>query len=350
MNETQKYYVSGHTAAGFVNYLSSNLNKVNNIIVLQHPSYKLKTDIITRTANVFKNKDGVEMLHHPLSSNYLEGTIIRNRSLAVVTEEIGSKLENANRIQLNSFTNINERGYTALSNAKNVYKKLANETYNYFAAGLKIHDELEDLYIRQMDYEKANELAEQFITDLLSNVDKQQKTPHVYNRLFGTNTAEGVVNLIPEITEGISNRVFVKGRAGTGKSVFMRKVMEACQARGLDVERYHCSFDPKSVDMIVVRDLDFCIFDSTDPHEFFPSRSTDCIVDLYEEAVTPGTDEAFSAEINLLTVQYKEKLKKGVAQLKKAGRLVKSTEAKIIRDEAMQSWGQEIIKKLSLPI
>ena len=44
--------------------------------------------------------------------------------------------------------------------------------------------------------------------------------------------------------------------------------------------------------MVIVRELGFAIFDSTAPHEYFPSREGDEIIDMYALIVTPGTDES----------------------------------------------------------
>lgn len=49
-------------------------------------------------------------------------------------------------------------------------------------------------------------------------------------------------------------------------------------------------FDPNSLDLVVIRDLGICLFDSTSPHEYFPSRDSDEIIDIYQEAVKEHTD------------------------------------------------------------
>lgn len=48
-----------------------------------------------------------------------------------------------------------------------------------------------------------------------------------------------------------------------------------------------------SLDMVLLRELDIVIFDSTAPHEYFPDRDNDEVVDMYEITVTPGTDEKY---------------------------------------------------------
>ncbi|WP_054860951.1 hypothetical protein [Gracilibacillus sp. JCM 18860] len=85
----------------------------------------------------------------------------------------------------------------------------------------------------------------------------------------------------------MTKRYFIKGRAGSGKSTLLKKVVSASKERGFDIEVYHCGFDPESVDMVVIRELSVCLFDSTDPHEYFPKRKGDEIVDLYKLTITP---------------------------------------------------------------
>ncbi|MGM8364567.1 hypothetical protein ACLIBG_03690 [Virgibacillus sp. W0181] len=343
MTQNKAYYVSGHTAKGLVNYLPSNLQDIKNVIVLKHPSFKIKTNIIKNVVAACKTEDLVEVLYHPLTKDYLEGVIIRGRSLAIVSEEIDSALENVQVIDVGAYVQTTQEANRNMHDSRTAYANLANEAYKCFLTGLRIHDELEKLYIDQMDFEKANDLARRFIENLLLHSPKIQEKPHVYHRLFGTNTAEGAVNCVPEIIENIGNRVFVKGRAGTGKSVFMKKVMEACKAQGMDIELYHCSFDPKSVDMIIVRDLDFCMFDSTDPHAFYPDRNGDIIVDLYKVAVAPGTDEKFAEKINVLTKRYKAEMKIGIGKLSEASKLVKQTEMRWFNNVEPKRVTQEII-------
>src|SRR5699024_20254 len=98
---------------------------------------------------------------------------------------------------------------------------------------------------------------------------------------------------------------YLKGGVVTGKSTIMKRIVVACMHYGLDLELYHCSFDPDSIDMVIIHDLNVSIFDSTDPHEFFPKYEEDEIIDMYEETVTPGTDETYQKEIKRITEQYK---------------------------------------------
>ena len=68
----------------------------------------------------------------------------------------------------------------------------------------------------------------------------------------------------------------------------LKKLAKAAEEKGFEVEVYHCGFDPNSLDMVIVRELGFAIFDSTAPHEYFPSREGDEIIDMYALIVTRG--------------------------------------------------------------
>ncbi|UJL45368.1 hypothetical protein KFZ58_13245 [Virgibacillus sp. NKC19-16] len=315
----QYYYVTGNTAEGFINHLDSNIESMKQIIVLKHPSNTLKTTVITQLIKKYEADFDLEILHSTLGNKFLDGVIIRELSLAIIVDQLSlSEIPGAIDIDLNLFLN-DELLPDDLLGINNQYQSHTQAAYDNFSTGLKIHDDLEEIYIGEMDFDKADQLAKSFITNLLKDAPKSNESTHTYHRLFGTNTQDGVVNVVPHLIENLSNVYFIKGRAGTGKSTFMKKIAKACEEHGFDIEMYHCSFDPNSIDMVLVRALDFCIFDSTDPHEFFPAREGESIVDLYEEAVTAGTDEKFENEINKLNNPYKFYMKKGIQDLNNAG-------------------------------
>ena len=312
------YYVTGNTAEGFINYLQSNLKGVRQVFVLKHESNKIKTTVLRYLLKVFEEENEVEVLLSTLGEKYLDGLIIRNQSLAVISDYIHDpELKNVNVIDLTSFIEELPSDQKIETNKAKI-KDHIQQSYDNFTQGLKIHDELESIYIDEMDFEKADKITKEFIEELFENIPQKENESIIYKRLFGTNTPEGAVNIVPDILSTIQHAYFIKGRAGTGKSTFMKKVLSACKKHGFDIEVYHCSFDPQSIDMVLVRELSFCIFDSTNPHEFYPKHDGHKIIDMYKETVTPGTDEKYADEIKEVTVRYKSYMKKGIEKLKEA--------------------------------
>lgn len=317
MSKPKYYYVTGNTSQGFVNYLSTNIKNIEHIIVLKHHSHTLKTAVLQQLLQQFAKLDEMlEVLCSPFGDEYLEGIIVRGQSLAVLIDTVmTSEVRNFKEIELEDWVPAQHSSIENLTNRIDEHRK---NSYVKLEKALKVHDDLENIYIREMNFEKANELSDIFIKEILQGASSQNQNPHIYHRLFGTNIDQGPVNKLPQLIEDISNRVYIKGRAGTGKSVFLNKVIQACIEHGFDVEQYHCSFDPGSTDMVLVPELDLCVFDSTAPHEFSPDRDDDVIIDLYKETVTPGTDEKYAQEILQITRRYKGLLREGTDDLKEA--------------------------------
>ena len=319
MSIKKYYYVSGNTAEGLVNFLPSNVTGFEQIVILKHPSEQLKTDVLRGVIKRYEKTYDLEIMLSSISGQYLEGIIIRERSMAIIIDHVAiPDLKATVEVDLSLF--LAEQKVLPIENER------FHQAYNSFSAGLRIHDKLEAIYVNEMDFAKADQLADQFIRELLKDQPKRKKKSHVYRRLFGTNTTEGVVNIVPQLIESLSHVYHLKGRAGTGKSTFMKKVLAACTDYGFDVELFHCSFDPHSIDMVRVPELDFCIFDSTDPHEIVPRLEAEKIIDLYKETVEPGTDEKYAKEIQAIHSNYKSYMKQGIRQLKEAGEIVEKQE------------------------
>lgn len=167
----------------------------------------------------------------------------------------------------------------------------------------EIHDDWEKIYIKHIDFEKAGEIAKLVADKLIGKRRAPGKAENV-NRFFGTLTGSQSVNFIDELTSGFSMRIFIKGRPGSGKSTLMKFVRNAANDAGFNTETYRCAFDPESVDMVIIRTLGVCIFDSTPPHEMFPSRKGDEILDLYDLTLPGGTDELYKSEIEKFSKSY----------------------------------------------
>ena len=147
------------------------------------------------------------------------------------------------------------------------------------------------------------------------------------HRFLGAATPNGAVDFIPNLSEDIPKRYFMKGRPGSGKSAMLKKLAAAAVERGIDVEVYHCGLDPNSLDMLIFRELGMPIFDSTAPHEYFPSRDGDEIIDLYELLISPGATETNTDRLRKISSDYKGIMPKATSFLARAKELNDELEA-----------------------
>ncbi len=219
------------------------------------------------------------------------------------------------------------------------YKSAIKKAYQSFKKALNIHDAWEKIYIGATDYACLDAFSKKLIQALL----KEEKTEHegsMCHRFFGSATILGSVDYVQNLSYGLK-RYFIKGRPGTGKSTFLKKLARAAQERGFHVECYHCSFDPKSLDMVAVRELSFCIFDSTAPHEYFPTKPEDEIIDFYAAAVQSGTDETYKEELLTISKAYKTHIKEAVKHLNEANTALETAE-----HSAQNQWDEERLRKI----
>ncbi len=290
----------------------------------------------------------IEFMHCSSDSNSINGLIIPNLKYGIVESAPLFSGVNNDKDLNQELLSISDKEVLDLSLALDSGKLVKNiedivsidikkqdmfeAAYGTFADALLIHDEWEKIYIENMDFGKASqmtiELEEKFFNGIIGN-----KEAVVRDRFLGAATPAGPVDYINNLTEDIAKRYFIKGRPGSGKSTLLRNLATCAQKCGVDVEIYHCGFDPNSLDMVIVRELGIAIFDSTAPHEYFKSRENDEIVDMYEGAINPGTDEKYAVELEDIVNRYSNKIKQATAFLMEAYKL--NNELEKINSNAM---------------
>lgn len=320
------YFACGNTSKGFQNMFESNLQGLKKIYILKGGPGTGKSTLMKKVGKMYVDKGyEVEYIHCSSDPDSLDGVIVREISVGIVDgtapHVIEPKVAGAveEYVNLGSAWNIEllENKTTEIRELQDRISACYPKAYETFAEALKIHDEWEKIYIENMNFEKADVLTENVCEMLLGNCNKRGGgvTRH---RFFGGSTPNGAMDYVDNITASCEKRYFIKGRPGSGKSTMLKKILRKAEGLGLEVEVYHCGFDPNSLDMILLPELKLCIFDSTAPHEYEPNREGDYIIDMYEELINPNTDERYERELSNIKKRYNETVAKGTAYLKKA--------------------------------
>jgi Cdc6-like AAA superfamily ATPase len=329
VEKIKNYYPGGNTVKGFHSFYDSNLKGLDRVFILKGGPGTGKSSLMKKIGNEWVEKGyNIEFLHCSSDNNSIDGVIIPSLKVGIVDGTAPHVIEPKAPGAVEEYVNLGEAWDTnKLITNKNEIQNLTSrisenfqKAYSIFNDALEIHDNWETIYISTMDYTKADQLTNTLIESFFGKTafDKEADVRH---RFFGAATPQGPVDFIPNLTEDITKRYFIKGRPGTGKSTMLKKLAEAAAAKGIDVEVYHCGFDPNSLDMVIFRELDLCIFDSTAPHEYYPSRDGDEIIDVYDLLITPGTDERFAEKLTNIEAQYKSKMAEATGYLAKAKEL-----------------------------
>ncbi|PZE20386.1 PRK06851 family protein [Paenibacillus xerothermodurans] len=325
MSSTRNYFALGHTARGFHSLYGSAFHETQRLYILEGGYGAGKSHWMHKLATAVQERgEPVELFHSPLNPGSVDGIIINGGKTGVVD---GSAYRGAaitapgvREIYVNLWPALQTSDLTAYK--KDISELNAGITEGYeqafdiFAEALSVHDQWEKFYIQNMDFKKADQVADN-LADAWFTGHKKNKPSHVRRRFFGAATPDGAVDHIQSLTQEVNKRYFLKGRPGSGKSTMLKKLSASAQSLGIDVDVFHCGFDPNSLDMLIFPELSIAVFDSTAPHEYFPHRSSDEIVDLYELLIAPGTDEKHQAQLKEIRQVYSAKMKAATACLRK---------------------------------
>lgn len=317
------YFTCANSSQGFVDYFASNLEGMRRIFILKGGPGTGKSTLMKKVGGVWAEQGyDVEHIHCSSDCASLDGVVIPRLRAAIVDGTAPHVIEPKALGALEEYVNLGDAWDCSLLRPRRedilcINRQISGHyqnIYQRFALAKEVHDRWEQVYIQNLDTEKAAELGEHLV-ELLLGDNRAYKPGHIRHRFFGAPTPNGPVNFIDNLTSTIGVRYFIKGRPGTGKSTLLRRVSDAALERGYDVECYYCSFDPNSLDMVIVRELDVCIFDSTAPHELFPERASDKVVDVYAQLIQPGTDEAYAEELACCSREYSQIMHEGTREL-----------------------------------
>src|SRR5699024_12412118 len=104
-----------------------------------------------------------------------------------------------------------------------------------------------------MNFEIADEIMNDFIRKEIKAFPALDKEATVYERMFGTNIPERIVECVDNLITPIKNRVYLKDAPDSDKSYFLKQIMNVVEEKEYDVEVYRCSFDLSIIDLTIIR-------------------------------------------------------------------------------------------------
>lgn len=328
------FFAEGNTARGSVNLVDSSLQDLDRVYILKGGPGSGKSSLIRSLANSLREKGcDIWLLHCARDNDSLDGLIVPERKVGIVDGTPPHVVEPRLPGAVEEYVNLGAawdsrqlRGRkTEIARLQEQIRQVLERAYAGFAEALRIHDEWEAIYMENMDVSAANRLIEHY-RQLLFGEQRLEKQSRVDRRFLGAATPRGAVDFVPNLTEGLAKRYLLKGRPGSGKSTLLKQLANTAVERGFNVEVYHCGFDPQSVDMIIVRELGWALFDSTPPHEYAPERPHDEVIDMYEHCIRPGTDETYAARLQSIRARYAAEMKQAIAYLAEANALHRELE------------------------
>ncbi len=319
----RKYFMGGTTAKGYVNFYENLIEQLDGVLFIEGGHTSIISNQLKEVANQFKDHYTIDFIYNHIQKSELEGIVLIEKGIGIFDR---TKM-NYKRMKLpvlkENLLNFGE-GYnkSGLQNEREQLmmlhkqmEQLHTRSIEQFQRALAIHNEIEQIYYDYMDFEKADIETERLIHDIF-RMNHLNKPSQVSHRYLGAATPEGPVDFIPLITDEMTKRIFLKGNSGSGKSTMLKKIARAAQDFGFDIEIYHCGFDPTSLDMVLLPELEIALFDATAPHAHDPNRFGDEELNLSEKCMKQPLSKPDSEKIDRLKFDYRGNVKTATAHLK----------------------------------
>ena len=283
-----------------------------DVVYLLKGAHGFKVAHLLQKLGTFYSEKGldIEYFHDPLFGNTIEAIFIKGPVPTLIVQATNLDI---NPVALGDRDHVislhdcvDEEKLTAdgevisLNISKQTYY---NQCFEALSKAIALHDDWEEETRRYMNWSGLNKQFAELSQNLFGNM-KLNKSGQLTHRLLGTLTPKGASDTVQSITQNLEKRLFIKGYPGTGKSSMMKKFANEALSRGFDAQLVWCGLDSNSIDMVILPELKFCIFDSTEPHVYFPdeSRPGDEIFDMAKHCHPTEVEET---NIQRIVANYK---------------------------------------------
>lgn len=307
------FFGQAMTGQGMKHLYKELMSTEANTVYLLKGAHSFKiSDLLGKLATHYSNKGvDVEYFLDPLFENTLEAIFVKNPYNILYLQATNPSVEPivlGKRDKVISLYDCLDEQKLILhgEQLEQLYETKANYYQKCFSAlanAIKIHDDWEVETRRYMNWQGLDKQFDE-LKNVLFGEAKQAKMAKRTHRLLGTLTPRGARDTVQSITQNLETRLFIKGYPGTGKSSMMKKLADEAASRGYDVQMVWCGLDSNSVDMVILPELKFCIFDSTEPHVYFPdeNRVGDEIFDIAQHCHPTKVEEN---NIQKIVAKYK---------------------------------------------
>ncbi|GBF12415.1 PRK06851 family protein [Tepidibacillus sp. HK-1] len=330
MSTIKNYYAGGNTSVGFYSLYDEALKGLDRLYIFKGGPGTGKSSFMRTIGMTMADKGyNIQFLHCSSDNNSLDGVIIPELKLGFVDGTAPHIVDPKFPGVIDEIINLGEfwDDKKLKENGKEIIKLTQDisanfkRAYEQFAEAKSIHDEWEEIYLAEMNFDKANEVTETLIEKIFTREITKEENPTTKRIFFGAATPQGAVNFIDNITEDKEKRYIVKGRPGSGKSTMMKKIGKRAEELGLSVEYFPCGFDPNSLDMVIIPTLSVAVLDGTAPHVIDATRDNDEIVDMFALCINPNVEVEKEKELHNIESRYKIKMTIGTNYIKEAKRL-----------------------------
>ena len=285
-NTVTHFFGQALTGQGIKNVYKDLMNEAKTVYLLKGAHGFHLSALLQKLGDYYYDKGAdIEYFYDPLFDKTIEATFVKAPYNTLFLQATNPAIEPVflgERDHVISLDDcVDEQQLAANAELIETKQTYYEKCFHALANAIKIHGDWEVETQKYMNWRGLDDQYAELITNLFGQ-NQLTKRSTLTHRLLGTLTPAGARDTLQSITQQLETRLFIKGYPGTGKSSMMKKLAQEATHRGFDVQLVWCGLDANSIDMVILPELKFCIFDSTEPHVYFPdeNRPGDEIFDI----------------------------------------------------------------------
>jgi len=162
----------------------------------------------------------------------------------------------------------NKERIMELSKQKGQMFRLA---YDHLREVKVVQDQLERYHQEALDVVGVRKLLFFVKESVFNSITPQFTKPCAVRRLFASaNTSRGYVHHLDSILQDVRKLYLLRGEVGTGKAGFLSAIYYEAANRGINLEVYHCPFQPSRIELLYLPQLAIGFLRVDEPLEYEP--------------------------------------------------------------------------------
>lgn len=344
MARVRRMFPGGNTSEGFYSLHDNIIDKNRKMLyILKGMPGGGKSSMMKEIGERALNEGYTVEYHHcPSDPGSIDGVVINELKIAIVDGTLPHAIDPVypglidKIIDLSRFIESDKLILykDEIIKAKEKNKIAYRRAFNYFKSSKAIYDEIESNNKSNMDFEGINNLSLKMIERIFNNeVEKEEfdgfKIRHLFSEAY---TPEGYVDYTPSILDGVKVRYHLSGNIGTGRTTFLKRIIDESQIRNYHVEVYHNPLIPSKIDSAYIKEINTVLSTSLEttkylftPINFDEYFNLDSINQedqrLFRTLVDKGIESLSSAKNNHIALEtiYKKCVNyKGINEIREA--------------------------------
>lgn len=280
MQRIRRMFPGGNTSCGFYSFQENIIGEDKNFLyILKGMPGGGKSSLMKEIARrSLEEGYSIEYHHCPSDPESIDAIVIVELKIAIVDGTSPHGMDstypgiNERMVNLSEFIDEGKiRPFkTKVIEAKKDNKRSYRRAFNFFKSARFVYEEIETSNTEFVDTEGLRVYQNKIIEKIFGRkevafTNSLFKTRHLFSTAY---TPEGYFDYTEFLLKDVGNIWFLDGGIGTGKSNFLKRIVDTCKWKGYDIEIYYSSFIPDKIESIFIWNLDTMISSNSKAKQF----------------------------------------------------------------------------------